>query len=492
MKKISTIILTLSISTIMTLQTYSQDISDALRYSNVTHGGTARFMSMGGSFGALGGDFSSLSTNPAGIGVYRSSEISFTPSLYYNEIESSYYNKIMDDFEYNFTVHNLGGILSFETYESEDTPGWRRFNLGIGINRHNNFNFRRVTEGVNPDNSLLTEWRDQVLADGYYNDYRSRLAYETYLIDYIDADNGDDLLVTQAPDGGLLTKQESSTKGYIRDLELSLGANYNDQLYIGASFGFPRVNYENNTTHTESDGFDNYYVTDSLNSFSYTHNLKTTGSGFNLKFGAIYRASDMIRIGVAVHTPTFYDLTDEFNTEVESDIEHIEEEERHIYFAESTQGKFDYELNTPVKAITSLGLIFGAKGMINIEYEYVNHANARLRSNDYRFSSENNIISTDLRAQHKIRAGGEAVFKPFALRSGFAYYSNPYEEGENDRSQYVISAGFGIREKHYFLDLAYVLSLYSEDYYPYGEIYTKPIENKYTENAFVVTLGLKF
>ena len=53
---------------------FAQSAIDAYRFSQPDLRGTARFMGMGGAFGALGGDLSTLSQNPAGIGVYRSNE----------------------------------------------------------------------------------------------------------------------------------------------------------------------------------------------------------------------------------------------------------------------------------------------------------------------------------------------------------------------------------------------------------------------------------
>ena len=41
--------------------------------------GTARVMGMGGAFTSLGADLSSMSLNPAGLGMYRRNEISLTP-----------------------------------------------------------------------------------------------------------------------------------------------------------------------------------------------------------------------------------------------------------------------------------------------------------------------------------------------------------------------------------------------------------------------------
>jgi hypothetical protein len=69
----------------------AQDLADALRYSNLTIQGTARAGAMGNAFGALGGDFTSASINPAGIGVYRTSEFTITPISGSTKVNSTYY-----------------------------------------------------------------------------------------------------------------------------------------------------------------------------------------------------------------------------------------------------------------------------------------------------------------------------------------------------------------------------------------------------------------
>ncbi len=488
MKNIRVIIFTLLVSAVAT-NTYTQNITDAMRYSYINPGGTARFMSMGSSFGALGGDFSSLSINPAGIGIYRSSEISFTPSLNYNELASSYYGTENDDFQYNFNIQSAGGVFNYSLTDNQNSPGWRAINFGLGINRHNNFNYRRISEGVNPDNSLLTDWLDKV--DGItdpdkFDPFTSLLAYKTDLI-YDTIGDGKNWNIDPAA-GGLLTRQESNIKGSVREFVLSAGANYNDRLYIGGTFGFPNVSFEEVTTHREEDYQDTIPY---LNSFSYKHNLKTTGTGFNFKLGAIFRATDIIRLGAAVHTPTFYDLRDEWRTEVESNITY-QEGDTYTETERSQRGRFNYELNTPLKAIGSLGLIFGNQGLINIDYEYIDYTNNRLRSDEYMFTSENNVIKNDLQAQHNIRVGGELVLQPLLLRAGYAYYSNPYQEDVNNTERTVISAGFGIRQQNYSLDFAYMVSMQSENYYPYRKEFTEPMVNDYTRNAFMVTLGYRY
>ena len=70
------------------LNIHAQTISDALRYSNLEVGSTARTVGVGGGIGALGADYSVLSTNPAGLAAFRTNEFVITPSIYNSKVTS--------------------------------------------------------------------------------------------------------------------------------------------------------------------------------------------------------------------------------------------------------------------------------------------------------------------------------------------------------------------------------------------------------------------
>ncbi|MBW6497098.1 MAG: hypothetical protein K0B09_01785 [Bacteroidales bacterium] len=477
--------ITLAMATLflLSLQVFSQNENDAFRYSFMKPGGTARFTSMGGAFGALGGDFSSLSINPAGLGVFRSSEITLTPTVDYSLVESSYYGTTMDDMKYNFNLNNLGVVFALPISNPLDQPGWKSVNFGFGINRHNNFNQRWIAEGFNPESSLMTDFRNQANWEGSVSnldDFSTGLAWDTWLLYQ---DNGEFLV--DMPNGNVLQRQETSTSGSIREFVLSMAANYNDRLFLGATVGLPSVRYEESSIFVESDRDNESSV---FNSLTYTNKFNTSGTGVNLKVGAIYRLTDMVRIGAALHTPTFYKLEDEYYATMRSSL-NLESYEN---YSSSPDGWFKYELNTPMKAIGSLGLVFGTTGLISLDYEYVDYTRMRLRSDDYMFSTENSVIRNNFTAQHNFRLGGEVRLEPLVIRGGYAFYSSPYRTGVNDGQQSVISAGLGLRERHYFIDFGYSLSLLSEDYYLYSAEFVRPVENNYSMSRFMLTLGFRF
>ncbi len=474
----------------------AQNEMDALRFSQIFPGGTARFTGMGGSFGALGGDFSALGINPAAIGVYRSSEFTITPVLNYNQVESRYFDTWQDDMKYNFNLNNAGVVFAFPIGGESGGGGWQFVNFGLGINRHNNFSERWIAGGFNPYSSRMAGLLQQARHEGHVDNldpFSTQLAWETWLLGEDEDGFFADML------HGVDQYQETYTSGSIREFVLSVGANYNDRLYLGATIGLPSVSYQEESIFHEED---TQQINPVFNSMTFTNKHKTTGSGYNFKLGAIIRLTDIIRIGGAFHSPTFYELTDRYNATMRSDLE-LDYDSR---FARSPEGRFDYELNTPMKLTGSLGLVFGTSGMINVDYEYIDYTQTRLRSSDHLFTEENRNIREAFTAQHAIRIGGELRLSPLIIRGGYGFYSNPYQPEVNDAQRSLISFGLGIRESDYFFDFSYVYGFYSEDYFLYtlesdhpedynlpGDQWQPPLVNRdFSLSSFRLTIGRRF
>ena len=275
----------------------------------------------------------------------------------------------------------------------------------------------------------------------------------------------------------------------MNELVISMGANYNDRLYLGATFGFPYIRYFQQSYYTEK-AIDQSIPDYCFREFSIYEDLVTKGSGFNFKFGMIFRATDWVRIGGAIHTPTFFfNMTDKWNTTIESKWD--------VYTTEkssSPNGRFDYELTTPMRAIGSLAFIIGKYGLISADYEYVDYSEAKFRSDYYSFFYENNNIRKKFTSTGNLRVGTEWRLDMLSLRGGYSLYGNPFKSGINDGEQSSFSFGLGFREKNFFIDLAYVRTISSEDYYLYGtnDIIVNPVKNDFTYNNFLLTLGFRY
>ena len=75
-------------------QLSAQGVFDALRFNDNSINGTARYMSMAGAFGALGGDPTSILDKPAGLSIYRGSEVTFTLNAIPSVSESNWGRRV--------------------------------------------------------------------------------------------------------------------------------------------------------------------------------------------------------------------------------------------------------------------------------------------------------------------------------------------------------------------------------------------------------------
>lgn len=464
----------------------AQNEVDALRYSRLNYSGTARSVAMGGAFGALGADFSTLSQNPAGIGLYKSSEVSFTPSLAITKTEATFNGTFRDDYKYTFNIGSLGIVMATSPNQGNTQSMWKNVQFGFGVNRLANFNNRILIDGYNTESSYLTPYlSDRGIAPQDLGAYSSGLAYDADLMFLRNAeDSASWNYQIDLPDGGVNQRKSIESKGSLNEMVFTIGANYGDRLYLGATVGVPYIRYSETSTYTETDTEGN---SDYFNSFTRTDNLETSGTGINFKFGLIYRATDFLRIGGAIHTPTFYTgMSDSWDASIKSHFDNGSS-----LTARSPQGYYEYELTTPMRAIASVGFIIGKAGLISADYEYVDYSTARLRAPDYDFNDENEAISTSYQKANNLRFGTEWRYGALSFRGGYNISANPYVYG-SDATNSTYSLGLGIRDKNFYVDFAWAHSSMNEEYYLYSVNYVPPVDLKMMNDSFLMTIGIKY
>jgi len=466
----------------------AQSEVDALRYSFTTHGGTARYMGMSGAFGALGADFSSLSTNPAGIGTFKKSRFMFSPIFMMNGVSADYRGENTINENVFVNMNNFGLILNLKPYEDDDS-GWKSVAFGIGYNKLRSFNSDVTIKGYNENSSMLDQF--MLNSDGFDPDNISEVnfhAYNTYLTDVIE--NSDNLYIHPYFDYYFVNQEKRITKkGGIGEYVFSLGGNYADVFQIGASFGIQNIRYKETSKYSEqSDSTD-------LNSFVFSENIETKGTGYNFKFGLIYRPTNFTRIGVAFHTPTFYKLKDIFSYSMESFWRTPDNDGNSDYYSETDgENEYTYELYTPMRVVTSAAFVIARYGIISADYEYVNYGRSRLRAEDYDFEVENETIKSSYNSGHNIRLGTELRLAPFFIRGGVSYYGSPHSKKFNAVGAVKgYSLGAGLKSQNVYIDIAFNHSFFDTDYqlYDYGDG-TEVSKLSITEDFINFTLGYKF
>ncbi len=468
---------------------FAQNEVDALRYSQSFITGTARSAGLGGAIGALGGDFTSLSVNPAGIGLYRQSEFSFTPSLYWNTSTSDFLGNNREEMKYNFNFGNIGYVMNYRL--KEGNTGLLSFSMGFGYNRTNNFHASSFMQGVNNNSSLLDNFTNYINADPEnMNQFYERIAWDANLIPE-DSDNPGTYF-NDIENGGYsqLQRRNLDTEGSIGEYLVAFGANISNRIYVGTTIGIDRVNYRQNVIHTESDPNNDLSLFDK---FIFNESLRTYGTGVNAKFGIIARPIDAIRVGLSYHIPTFYKLNDEFSTGISSFFDSGDQDLNKS--SSSPLGEYGYNLRTPGRFIGSLAATFGKIGLLTADYEFVDYTKSKLEGgSDHDFYNENDAIQALYQKTNNFRLGGELRAGEAYLRGGYAFYQTPFKSVEPDISGHrnVFSGGVGFRSQLFFLDLSYSWSMQENMYYMYVPEMTKGAKLTNNMNSILMTVGFRF
>jgi hypothetical protein len=495
MKRLSLIIiLVLSIGSI----SFAQNTDDALRYSRLFYTGTARFMSMGGAFTALGGDISSLSQNPAGLGVFRSSEITLTPQLEYFKSASLFNSTSSKDFLYNFNL-GQGGIVA-NLIKNESESGLITLNFGYSFSRTSNLTQTIVIDGKSSSSSLADYWADE--ADGFFTDQLSNsdnhvldafLAWDTWIISSLPVSDTTYGTVYSNYDTlpsvyGQNMKRVVTNTGYTGEHAISIGGNYSNTLFFGATLGITTLSYESKYEHSESAGGT---FPPQFKDFDYTLYYKDNGTGFNLKLGLIYKPIEILRIGFAFHSPTVYHINEYLYDNISSHVK------GNNYTSSNTASRFSYGLTTPFRVLCGVALQVKKIALLSVDYEFVDYSAAKYfeTGDGWDYTSKNQDIKQSLGSSNNIRLGAEVRLSNIYLRGGYGYYGKAWKSGQDNENQSYnsISCGLGFREKNIFADFGFSTMANKDKYLLYTSSTGSPMSDvNMTRNLFTVTFGYKF
>ncbi len=477
------------------IATQAQNVEDVVRFSRQSNPGTARSAAMGGAFTALGGDISAITNNPAGIGVFRKSEVSFTPLLNFAKTEASgeKMNKTA------FQLGGLGGVLSL--YSS--AFNWKGLNIGFYYTNLNNFN-RNTRQIVPVSNNSFTDMLALSAGDmdpDNLDGYTTGLAYDAYLINR-DPKTGYYYSILGA-DEDVSQVKDIEEKGYQGEYTLAFGTNFLDKLYIGASIGIQSIYYKMTSQFQEAPDVNSPSGLDYYNFLEYK---KMNGVGTNIKLGIIYRPIPELRIGAAIHSPTWYSMNYTMSTAMDSYfITPPKGEEAYNFWTPSYEMNIDFDMRTPWRASVGLATVLGQKSIISADYEFIKYTNAHLEnaSDGYSYRGENDAIQLYLRPTHNFRTGAEFRANSIvSLRGGYSFWDSPYYEADKSYNRIQSwSTGIGLNFGAFYCDAAFVhrwtknetvfYSYYdAED--PSLDIVSQPTQNKLKTNEARITFGIRF
>ena len=471
---------------------FSQIPEDALRFSFFPQNGTARNRAIGGAMGSLGGDITANFVNPAGLGNYKTGEFVFTPGFLMNVNKVNFRNNGNNNNSSSIGMGPIGFVYGTPSRYQPTTSQA----ISLAITQTANYNNSVQYNGLNNYSSYSEKWTEQIAKSGLSIDnvlnspnyaYGAAPALYTYLVDTFRV-NGN-IQVRGLPenilDAGQALKQQNSleTKGAQYELALGYAVNKKDKFLFGISMGIPMMQYSSNSTFKENDTSSNKL--NGFDSFTYTDEYTTSGAGVNAKIGIIYKPTEHVRLGFALHTPTFMvSLKDSRTSSLTANTENFEglQEVSSLTFTNNQPGESKYSMTTPIKMMVSGSYVFNEiedvrkqKGFLTADIEYVNHkgssfysANENPTTDDKSYyQSLNNVIKNQYKGNFNFRLGSELKFNTLMTRLGFAYYTNPYQDKEIKARQMLLSGGVGYRHHGIFIDLTYVYSIKKDVNFPY-------------------------
>lgn len=550
MKKI---IVLAAFATCMSVGAVAQTVYDGMNVASKDLNGTARFVGMGGALGALGGDISTIGTNPAGIGIYRSNDFMLSTSYSLSGTESTYggnkYN--MDKARWNFD--NMGFVYSTKI---GDRTSLRYVNFAFNYHKAKSFNRSMSSAGNLGHNSqtyLMAGMSDGITEGMWkenpfdHNDigWLSALGYEGGLIapdittnktDFpykvdgtqVKDENGKPLYlnydryvsVLGNDDTSYMREFKSRETGGVDNYDFNVAFNFNDRFYLGFTVGISDVDYNKYTLYDEDfrtnsgESTGSGYILESFN--------KLTGVGFDFKVGAILRPFEdsPFRLGLALHTPTFYQMTWATSARLVSDLykddQSVQTTVDSYDYLDGGDLKFEYQMNTPWTYNVSLGYTVGSQLALGAEYEYKDYSTNKFKYSDgVDMPWQNNEAKLCLKGVHALRLGAEYKVVPqFALRAGYNYITSAFKENAvksfpvesintdtdftNLQSMNNYTLGIGYRGNIFYADLAYKYSVQKGDFYPFaydaGDAYVVPEATKVTNtrSQVLLTLGIRF
>lgn len=446
--------------------------------------GTARSMAMGGAFTSLGGDMASFGYNPAGFGMYRRNEISATiGGVVAKAVNYNVYNS-NDNSMFRMAINNIGA--SFKVYEGSGRL--TAVNFAFGYNKIADYNYDMSYEGPATVSSLADAFSDIANANNLIINSNNKISDQRGYTDY--EMNPYFWGAVMGYKGGLINKgangwypdeiapgaqmsQHTSlqSRGSAGEFSFAFGFNINNIVYLGASLDLMTISRKQTIYYDEyinydgpqPDGATYPYL---LRDFRYAQTMNLDGSGVGAKFGIVVRPVESLRVGFALHTPTYFSLAYGYRASLSSAAASIgsnpygwEVINGNVYADEYTPTLRDnnenrWRFTSPLRLLAGLSYAFGPYAIISADYEYSAHRALKWNSIPADTGYTRSTLQNNLQGTHTVRGGIEVKPLPWlSLRAGGGYktkvLTNSYDfvafsEPVADKMWYA-SAGLGFR-----------------------------------------------
>jgi hypothetical protein len=480
-----------------------QSVNDITYFFGEELNGSARFNAMGGAFGALGGDLSALSLNPAGSSVFLHSEAGVSFNYYNKETVGEYFGTRQNK-EYN-SLHfdQLGAVLVFNNTDAENP--WTRISVGINSHRPSKFNQNGKVVGSNStgiDNYFLyfadglpfknlPLYSDESIKDAYrvlgeengYGAQQAFLGYQAYLINPLSFQEDETNYYSNVEYQKVNHSLDLSINGLHRKTSFNFSALYKNFLHIGANLNFHKLRYQSSKNFAE----------DGQSSFSPIYNIQfkneesSFGQGISAQLGAILKLKN-IRLGLAYDSPQYFEINDETRQSLSST--RIDEGRviNELVDPDVLNTYESYQLKLPSKTTLSAAYIFGNRALLSFDYSTQNFANTVL-SQQYGSDYLDELTSEFPRrfnAVQTLKIGGEFRFNDISLRGGILNRMSPQKI--ISINEQAISFGIGLDFGSNALNFSLVRFNESKAF----EMFSAGLKDSYTLSNAITLVGVSY
>lgn len=468
MKKL--LLLFIGVLTMTTLN--AQNVNDALRYGPGEIMGSARYRALSGAFGALGGDLSAISANPAGSAVFNNSFAAFSLATQSTDNQTFYFSGRNASTDSDISLNQGGGVFVFQN-SNENSP-WKKFALSIAYDNTKNYENNWFASGTNTnsiDSYFLNNAQglrlDEISAlagestsDAYagigstygYIHQQAFLGYDAYILEPDSFDDDNTSYSSNIGAGTFDQEYSYAATGYNGQVAFNIGAQYGEKTYFGLNLNSHFLNYERSTFLYEQ----NRNATSIVNQVGFKNSIATIGSGFSFQLGSIFKLSEAFRIGLTYDSPTWMTIQEETSQYIETVRTEAGENMRQIVDPQIVNVFPEYTLQSPGKVTGSLAYIFGTNGLISFDYSRKDYSNTKFKpTSDVHFSEQNSIMSNQLVAASTYKLGGEYKYNQFSFRGGYRFEESPYKNGTTVGDVTGYSLGLGYNFGNTKLDLTY-------------------------------------
>jgi hypothetical protein len=482
---------------------FSQTINDVNYFLGSELNGTARYNSMAGAFGALGGDLTSISINPAGSSVFLYSEIGATLTHKNKVVESNYFGNSVNKTDNNQKFDQIGAVFVFNNTNSKSP--WTRVSAGINSHKVSKFDQNSRVNGFNTtgvDNYFLyfadgLTFENLPLYDGEtvsevyrilgeengFAAQQAFLGYQAYLINPLNFADGETRYYSNVEYAKVDHELEVISNGLHRKTALNFSALYSGVLHLGVNLNFHKLEYHSYQNFLET----NQYSDSPVYNIGFKNDVSSFGNGFSGQFGAILKLKKL-RLGFAYDSPQFIELVDETkqsltSTYIDQGIiikEKIDPGVLNLYDS--------YQLKLPSKRTLSLAYIFGVTGLISLDYTTQNAANTFLTQNeDSEYLNDlSNMLTNSFESIQTLRIGGEYRIKNISLRAGFLNRNNAQRD-INDSDQ-AITFGIGFDLGSNSMNLSFVQLNENKKF----TLFSEGLNDPYTLSNAITQLSISY